>query len=613
MTSSEIRKKFIKFFKTKEHKEISSASLIPENDPTVLFTTAGMHPLVPYLLGEKHPSGSRLVDVQKCIRTGDIDEVGDQWHLSFFEMLGNWSLGDYSKEEAISWSFEFLTAKKWLGIDPNKLYVSVFKGDDDSPRDEDAITSWQNNFKKAGIEAKVWVTGDAKEGEKIFPFTKKENWWELPGEIGPCGPCSEMFYDTGKEKCSELCNPSCSCGKYVEIWNDVFMFYKKIGKGKYELSKQKNIDTGMGLERMTAVMQGKDNNYETELFTPIIDGVEKISGKKYKESNDSKKAMEIIADHIRAATFLLGDPKGIAPSNLGQGYILRRFIRRAARYGKKLGTNNDFISSIAKIIIENYKAIYPELEKNKSFIITELEKEEKKFKTTLEKGLKELHKLIEEKKSINGKDAFFIYSTYGFPIEMIEEEISQTDCSINKDEFIEEMKKHQELSRTASAGMFKGGLTDDSEQTTKYHTTTHLLHQALRQVLGNHVQQKGSNINSARLRFDFSHTEKMTDEEKKRVEKIVNEQIKKALTVHCEEMTVEEAKKTGALGFFESKYGERIKVYSIGSSISEGGEFFSREICGGPHVANTSELGEYKIKKEESSSAGVRRIKSVLL
>ncbi|MFH1030315.1 MAG: alanine--tRNA ligase [bacterium] len=619
MTSSEIRKKYIEFFKSKGHAQIPSASLIPENDPTVLFTTAGMHPLVPYLIGEKHPSGKRLVDVQKCVRTGDIEEVGDQWHLSFFEMLGNWSLGDYFKEEAIEYSFEFLTSPQWMGIDPQKLYVSVFKGDEDALRDDKAIEIWQKQFTKAGIAAKVWENGAMNEGDRIFPFGKKENWWGPAGETGPCGPDTEMFYDTGKEKCSPECNPSCSCGKFVEIWNDVFMQYNKTAEAKYEPLSQRNVDTGMGLERMTAIMQGKDNNYETELFLPIIGGIEKISGKNYKESKETIKAMRIIADHLRAAAFILGDPKGIAPSNLGQGYVLRRFIRRAVRYGKQLGVNKKFTSQIAEIVIENFSSIYPELEKNRQFIISELEKEEEKFANTLEKGLKMFEKLEPLNNKISGADAFILFSTYGFPIELTKEMAAAKGWNINEKEFDGEMKKHQELSRSASAGMFKGGLADAGEQTTKYHTATHLLHQALRQVLGNHVQQKGSNITAERLRFDFSHNEKMTQEQIAEVEKIVNEQIQKALPVHCEEMTVEEAKSAGALGFFESKYGEKVKVYSICSSIVEGGlpaqagEYFSREICGGPHVKNISELGKFKIQKEEASSAGVRRIKAVLM
>ncbi|MFC1613228.1 alanine--tRNA ligase [Patescibacteria group bacterium] len=612
MQASEIRKIYIEFFKSKGHKEIASASLLPENDPTVLFTTAGMHPLVPYLLGEKHPSGTRLTDVQKCVRTGDIDEVGDQWHLSFFEMLGNWSLGDYFKKEAIEWSFEFLTDEKWMGIDPNKLYVSVFKGDEDASRDDEVIEIWKEQFAKAKIIAGIWENGEIKEDDRIFLFPKSENWWGPAGKTGPCGPCTEMFYDTGKVKCCPECNPSCSCGKFVEIWNDVFMQYNKTADGKYESLKQKNVDTGMGLERMTAVMQGKDNNYETELFAPIIREIEKLSGKKYNVSAEITKSMRVIADHLRAATFILGDEKGIVPSNLGQGYVLRRFIRRAVRYGKQIGINEKWTSKIAEIIINNYSAVYPELEKNKEFIISELDKEEEKFSKTLEKGLKMFNKLVPKDAVISGEDVFCLFATYGFPVELTDEMAKDNNWKIDKEEFNKQFKKHQELSRTASAGMFKGGLADNGEQTTKFHTATHLLHQALRQVLGEHVQQKGSNLNAERLRFDFSHTEKMTPEQVAEVEKIVNDQIQKELPVHCEEMSVEEAKNAGALGFFESKYGEKVKVYSIGSSVADAGEYFSREICGGPHIKNTSELGEFKIQKEESSSSGIRRIKGVL-
>lgn len=620
MTSRGIRKKYIEFFKSKGHQEIPSASLMPENDPTVLFTTAGMHPLVPFLLGETHPAGKRLVDVQKCVRTGDIDEVGDQWHLSFFEMLGNWSLGDYFKKEAIEWSFEFLTGKSWLAIDPTRLYVSVFEGDNDAPRDEEAITIWKEQFAKIGIEAKVWQNGPINEGERIFPFNKKENWWGPAGETGPCGPDTEMFYDTGKEKCSAECNPSCSCGKFVEIWNDVFMQYNKTREGKYELARQKNIDTGMGLERITAVLQGKDNNYETELFTPIIAEIEKISNTTYTPSPDLIRPMRIIADHIRAATFILGDDKAIAPSNIGQGYVLRRFIRRAVRYGKQIGITDNFTTQISKVIIKNYKETYPELGRNKNFIIDELNKEEEKFHKTLEKGLKKINEIILYPpggelftKLLPGDVVFDLYQTYGFPLEMTQEIAHENGIEVDEIGFKKHLQNHQELSRTASAGMFKGGLSDAGEQATKYHTATHLLHQALRQVLGEHVQQKGSNINADRLRFDFSHPEKMTPKQIARVEEIVNEQIRRKLPVHCEEMSVEEAKSNGALGFFESKYGEKVKVYSIGSSISEGGEFFSREICGGPHVKSIDELGQFKIQKEEASSAGVRRIKAILI
>ncbi len=634
MTSSEIRKKYIEFFKSKGHIEIPSASLLPENDPTVLFTTAGMHPLVPYLLGEKHPAGTRLVDVQKCVRTGDIEEVGDQWHLSFFEMLGNWSLGDYFKKEAIEWSFEFLTNPKWMGINPNKLYVSVFQGDADAPKDDESIEIWKDQFAKVGIDAKVWEDGAMKEGDKIFTFPKSENWWGPAGETGPCGPDTEMFYDTGKKKCSPRCNPSCSCGKFVEIWNDVFMQYNKTADGKYEPLSQKNVDTGMGLERITAIMQGKDNNYETELFAPIICEIENISfdagiskdienssGKKYGESSEVTKAMRIIADHLRAATFILGDAKGIAPSNEGQGYVLRKLIRRAIRYAKIIGIgeakNPDkqahFTYLISKKIIEIFKDVYPELEKNKIFIQDCLVREEQKFVKTLKKGLKIFDELKPINKIISGADAFVLFTTYGFPIELTEEIAAAKGWKVDKENFNKKFKEHQELSRTASAGMFKGGLADSSAETTKYHTATHLLHQALRQVLGEHAQQKGSNINAERMRFDFAHNEKMSPEQITQVEIIVNKHIKKALPVHCEEMTVEEAKKNGALGFFESKYGEKVKVYSIGSPVFEGGQYFSREICGGPHIKNTSELGEFKIKKEESSSAGVRRIKAILI
>jgi alanyl-tRNA synthetase len=582
MTAKELRQKYLDFFQSKGHAIIPSASLIPENDPTVLFTTAGMHPLVPYLLGEKHPGGNKLANIQKCIRTGDIDEVGDATHHTFFEMMGNWSLGDYFKKEAIEWSWEFLTSEKWLGLDKNRLAISVFKGDDNAPFDQEAFGAWKN----LGVAEK-----------RIAKLPKENNWWGM--ETGPCGPDTEMFYWVGDpQKVPESFNDDNI--QWVEIWNDVFMEFNKKIDGKLEPLQKKNVDTGMGLERTLAIINGLDDNYKTELFWPIIERIEKISGKKYA---DNKKSFRIIADHIKAATFILGDEKAIIPSNVGQGYVLRRLIRRAIRCGKQLGIKKLFTFLAAEEVIRIYSEIYPELEKNKEFIVSQLTQEEEKFMETLERGLREFEK-VEHRGKISGVEAFNLYQTFGFPIEITKELAMEAKIKVDEDEFEKELTRHQELSRTASAGMFKGGLADAGEETTKLHTTAHLMLAALRKVLGEHVVQKGSNITSERLRFDFSHTEKMTEEEKKQVENLVNEAIEKKLPVTCEEMTPEEAKNQGAMGVFESKYGEKVKVYSVGD--------FSKEICGGPHVQNTGELGKFKIKKEESSSAGVRRIKAIL-
>ncbi len=591
ITSVELRQKFLDFFKNKGHAIIPSASLIPENDPTVLFTTAGMQPLVPYLLGEKHPSGKRLTSSQKCIRTGDIDDVGDDTHLTFFEMLGNWSLGDYWKEETISWSFEFLT--KELEIPLDRLAVTCFAGDKDAPKDEES--------------AKIWLSLGVKE-ERIAFLPKEDNWWGPAGKTGPCGPDTEMFY----WKLNDVPAPEVYDSKdknWVEIWNDVFMQYVKDENGNYNLAKQKNVDTGMGLERTLAVLNGKETIYQTDLFELIILKIKELAGKIcYKDkpcSDEDKKAIRIIADHLRAVTFIMGEHKNITPSNIGQGYIVRRLIRRAIRFGKKLGIEKtNWLKEIAEVVIEKYKDIYPELEKNKNLILSELNKEEEKFTLTLENGLKEFSKL----QIISGKDAFNLYQTYGFPIEITEELAKEKGIKVDVEEFKNELEKHQELSRTASAGMFKGGLADNSEQTTKLHTVAHLMLAGLRKVLGAEVLQKGSNITAERLRFDFSWKEKMTSEQINFVENFVNDIIKKDMPVVCEEMTLEKAKEFNAMGVFESKYGDKVKVYTIGESDN----IVSREICGGPHVENTGILGKFKISKEESSSSGVRRIKAIL-
>lgn len=579
MTANELRQNFLDFMKSKGHAIIPSASLVPENDPSVLFTTAGMHPLVPYLLGEKHPGGKRVANVQKCVRTADIDEVGDATHHTFFEMLGNWSFGDYFKKEAIEMSWEFLTSEKWLNLDKNRIAVSVFAGDENAPFDAEAFEIW----KSLGIPEK-----------RIAKLPKKNNWWGM--EKGPCGPDTEIFYWAGDpSKVPESFNDDNVL--WVETWNNVFMQYDKTADGKYNLLVQKNVDTGMGLERALASINNLEDNYKTELFWPIVEKIEEISGKKY---NDYKKEFRIIADHLRAATFIISD--GMAPLNVGAGYVLRRLIRRAIRYGNQLNMENNFTKQIAEIVVGIYKDQYGEL--NENMIFEELEKEENKFRKTLGKGLKEFEKLS----SLTGKDAFNLYQTYGFPLEMTKELAKEKGLEINEKEFEEEFKKHQELSRTASAGMFKGGLADSSVETTKLHTAAHLLLESLRRILGSHVAQKGSNITAERLRFDFSHSQKMTPEEIKKTEDLVNEQIQKKLSVNFAEMSLEEAKKIGAMGVFESKYGEKVKVYTIG----ENNDVFSREICGGPHVKNTGELGHFKITKEESISAGVRRIKAVL-
>jgi len=594
MTANELRQKYLDFFKSKAHSIIPSASLIPENDPTVLFTTAGMHPLVPYLMGESHPGGNRVANVQKCIRTGDIEEVGDTTHHTFFEMLGNWSFGDYFKKEAIEWSWEFLTSPEWLNLDKNRLAVSVFVGDDDAPFDDEAFNFWKN----LGVSEK-----------RIAKLPKKNNWWGPAGETGPCGPDTEMFYWVGDPKeVPESFNDDHP--NWVEIWNDVFMQYNKLSDGTFEPLKQTNVDTGMGLVRVLAVTNGLADNYQTELFWPLIEKIQQLSHKNYNDSAETKKAMRIIADHLKAATFIIGDNRGVTPSNTDQGYVVRRIIRRAIRYGKQLGIEVDsWTKEIGLLVVKNYLEVYPELNANITKIIEQLDEEEAKFKKTLEHGLKEAEKIFNTgQKSINGQNAFDLFQTYGFPIEIIKELAEERGVTVDEIGFKEELIKHQELSRTASAGMFKGGLADATEETKKLHTAAHLMLAALRQVLGDHIQQKGSNITAERLRFDFSHAEKMTPEQISQVEAIVNQNILDDLPVSCEEMPLEAAKAIGATGVFESKYGENVKVYTAGN----GNNIASREICGGPHVDKTGILGKFKILKEESSSSGVRRIKAVL-
>ena len=640
-TADDLRALFLNFMQKKGHALIPSASIIPENDPTVLFTTAGMHPLVPYLQGQKHPMGKRLTDVQKCIRTGDIDEVGDNSHLTFFEMLGNWSLGDYFKKEAISWSWEFLTSPEYLGIEPERLAFSVFAGDEDCPRDEEAASYW----KQAGVKE-----------DHIFFLPKENNWWGPAGITGPCGPDSEMFIITDKPPCGPDCSPACDCGRYLEIWNDVFMQYDKQKDGTFKPLSQKNVDTGMGLERTFCVLKGVKSVYDTSIFAGIIGKIQELSGKKYGSDEETTRAIRIIADHMRTATFIIGDDRGVTPSNVDQGYVLRRLIRRAVRHGMKLGMPQGFTCEIAKVIIAQYKATYPELESHGEFILEQLKLEEERFSRTLKKGVAEFEKVVgnirrtrealEAAKAektpesagklrptpemqpiiaalkdgtatdemfdrvlstldtIDGRSAFKLYDTYGFPIEITTEMAAEQGLKVDTEGFDERFKQHQATSHAGAEQRFKGGLADASEETAKLHTATHLLQAALRKVLGDEVHQKGSNITAERLRFDFSFGRKMTDEEKAEVEKLVNEAIQAAVPVVCEEMTVAEARAQGAMGLFESKYGERVKVYTMGK--------YSKEICGGPHARNTGDLKSFKIKKEEASSAGVRRIKAVI-
>ncbi len=591
ITSDNLRKMWLDFYRKKGHAIIPSASLIPENDPTVLFTTAGMHPLVPYLLGEPHPAGNRLADVQKCVRTGDIDEVGDNSHCTFFEMLGNWSLGDYFKSEMIKWSYEFLTSDEYLGINPDDLAVSVFAGDADCPRDEES--------------AKLWIECGIKK-DHVFYLPKENNWWGPAGKTGPCGPDTEMFILRGKP-CGKDCSPACDCGHYLEIWNDVFMQYNKTAEGTFEPLSRRNVDTGMGLERTLCILQGKPSVYETDIFLPIIAAIEKLSGKKYGATADETRAIRIIADHVRTAVFMIGDEKGITCSNVDQGYILRRLLRRAIRYIKQLNMNRGDIAEIANAVITRYKDAYPELTESADKIRDEILREEERFEKTLTAGIREFEKLCGYLvgDTVSGKACFKLYDTYGFPIEMTEELAAERGLKINRADFEKLFEEHRAKSHAGAEQRFKGGLADNTEATAKLHTATHLMHRALKTVLHDeNVNQKGSNITAERLRFDFTFGRALTPEEIQEVEKLVNEAIAADVEVVCEEMTVDEAKKAGAVGLFASKYGEKVKVYTMGK--------FSKEICGGPHAARTGELGHFRIVKEQSSSAGVRRIKAVL-
>jgi alanyl-tRNA synthetase len=588
MNAQEMRETFINYFLERGHKEIPSASLLPDNDPSVLFTTAGMHPLVPYLLGERHPQGKRLVDVQKCLRTDDIDEVGDEFHHTYFEMLGNWSLGDYFKQESIRMSYEFLTSV--LGIPSSKLAVTVFGGYKEVPKDTEAYECWKN----AGLQ-----------GCQIFYGGMKENWWGPAGKTGPCGPDTEIFFDTGKVPCSNNCDPLCDCGRFVEIWNNVFMQYNKDSEGNFTVLSQKNVDTGMSLERILAVHNNVSSNYETDLFEPIVSKIEELTG--ILRSEDTIRYLRIIVDHMRAAAFVIGDPRRVVPSNTEQGYIVRRLIRRSIRYIRKMGIVNNILPEIVETVISVNSSAYPELNSNKEFIQEQVEKEYSSFISTLDRGIKKAEQFfndVSEGESLSGELAFKLYDTFGFPIEFTEELAKEKGIAVDTDGFKMNYLEHQEKSRNRTDGKFKGGLADHSDQTTRLHTATHLLNAALRQVLGDEVYQRGSNITPERLRFDFSFNRKLADDELLKVSQIVNEAISKSIPVECREMTVDEAKLSGAIGVFDQKYGEVVKVYSI--------EGYSREICGGPHASNTHELGSFKILKEESSSAGVRRIKAVI-
>ena len=599
MTANELRSKYIEFFKSKNHVEISGQSLIPENDPSVLFTTAGMHPLVPYLLGEKHPSGTRLTDYQKCIRTGDIDEVGDPSHLTCFEMLGNWSLGDYFKKESIGFSYEFLTSPKWLGLDPRKISVTVFAGDDNAPRDEEAATYWKEN----GMPE-----------DKIAYLPASDNWWAA-GPTGPCGPDTEIFYWVGEGLPPAGSNKGTDSENWMEIWNNVFMQYNRVDEKTLVPLPKKNVDTGMGLERTNCILQGKTSVYLTEVFQPIIKKVEELSDYTYGADAEKDKSVRIIADHSRASVFILGDQKGVSPSNVGAGYVLRRLIRRAVRHGMKLGIEKEFLAEVAAVVIENFKNAYPELEQNAEKIYRELTAEEAKFRTTLKKGEAEFQKLLPNlmknpKKIISGKVAYNLYETYGYPLELTQELGAENGFTVDVEGFMAAEKKHQEASKSLDAGKAKGGLAEQSDITTKYHTATHLLQQALVDVLGDEVAQKGSNINNERMRFDFTFGRPMTKEEVQKVEDIVNEKISEDLPVTMEVMPLDQAKAEGAKALFVNKYGEQVKVYTIGRDSKK--DWYSKEVCGGPHVQHTAQIGKFKIEKEQSSSAGVRRIRATI-
>ena len=590
LTVEQLKKMWIEFYTQKGHVQIDNASLLPQNDGSVLFTTAGMHPLVPYLLGAKHPSGNKLCDIQRCVRTNDIDEVGDNTHCTFFEMLGYWSLGAYFKEEAIKNSFEFLTSEKYLGIPLDRLAVTVFKGDETAPKDTESHDIWKN----CGMPE-----------NQIFYESRENNWWSA-GSTGPCGPDTEMFFVTDKKPCSEHCSPSCDCGRYIEIWNNVFMQYVVDNEGDApKLLKQKNVDSGMGAERTVTILNGYKSVFEIECFKGAIDIMNNLAEHKYGQEEQFDRAYRIIADHMRSTVFIMGDENGISPSNIGQGYVLRRLIRRSINSAKRIGLDQNALLEIARYYI-NYFNDYPILTERKDFILTELEKEIKKFSNTINGGLKEINKIIEklDGNQIDGKTAFRLYDTFGFPIELTTEIAKEKGFTVDLDGYKQAYQEHQQKSRMAGEQVFKGGLSSTSYADTKYHTLAHIMLATLREMFGETVLQRGCNITPERIRFDFSLDHKMTDEEKKTLTDKVNARIKQGATVTKEEMTLEQARQSGAMGIFDNKYGEKVTVYTIGD--------FSKEICGGPHVHNTSELGEFVLLKEESSSAGVRRIKGIL-
>ena len=597
MQARELIDKYLRYFQDRGHAVIPGASLVPENDPSVLFTTAGMHPLVPYLVGERHPAGQRLVNVQACLRTDDIDNVGDGFHHTFFLMLGNWSLGDYFKEDAIAMSFEFLTVSEWLGLPAERLFVTTFSGDDDAPRDEESIAIWQRLFAQSGIEAEV--------GERIYPFGKRENWWGPVGDTGPCGPDTEMFYDTGKPLCGPDCDPSCACGKYIEIWNDVFMEYDRQRDGRYLPLAQKNVDTGMGVARVTAVTSGHgEDDYCTELFAPIVAEVERLSQRQYGRDRAMTQSVRIVADHLRSAVFAIKD--GVLPSNVERGYVVRRLIRRAIRHGLLLGIEGPFVRSVANVVIDGYQDLSPELGDSGPSIVSALAEEEGRFSQALSRGLVQFERAVAGRRSgtISGEEAFDLYQTYGFPLELTVELAGERGLSVDEAAFDQAYREHQDISRAGMGRRFSGGLGDHSSATVHLHTATHLLHAALRHVLGPHVEQRGSNITRERLRFDFSHPEKVSAEELRKVEDWVNAAIDADLPVRTEVMSLEQARNGGAMAVFGERYGDQVNVYSIGE--------LSREVCGGPHVGTTGELGRFRIVKEQSSSRGVRRIRAIL-
>ena len=588
MRAQELRAMYLKYFNEKGHSVIASASLFPEDDPTVLFTSAGMHPLVPYLLGQPHPEGKRLTNVQKCVRTTDIDEVGDTTHLTFFEMLGNWSLGDYWKKEAIAWSYEFLTSKKYLGFDPDRLFVTVFAGDEDSPRDDEAAEAWQS----VGIP-----------DERIYFLGKEDNWW-IAGNTGPCGPCSEMFIEVDEiPKCGPDCRPGCSCGHFVECWNDVFMSYRKLDDGTYEPLPMKSIDTGMGIERTIAMLQGVSTVFDTELFIPLIDRVKELSNKE-EFAEEDEHLIRIIVDHVRSAVMIMADDRKIGPSNVEQGYIVRRLLRKAIHSADRLGIGQGFMNSLAEIVIDMFKDLYGEAERNREFIMNNLTAEEAKFRKTLSKAIRRFEKIYQDTETITGEDAFLLFTSFGLPLEMTRDLAEEKGIKIDMDEFTKQFEEHREISRTATQGKFKGGLAEHSDRIVKLHTATHLLQEALRRVLGNEVTQNGSNITEDRLRFDFTFSRKLTPEEVEEVEKLVNDIISQDLEVTQQFLDYNEAIKKGALAFFKENYGETVSVYSVGD--------FSMELCGGPHVERTGSLGVFKIGKQKKIGAGIVRIRATV-